>query len=287
MNIRCCESSKEFLMKWLIRSIAAAFLMVGLALAAAQPAAAQFTGQFGRVASEPFNGSVSIHNKIPGPKQGFPLPSINVGQMLDKFADEQVLPLIKGELKKMEEKNIGGGFRTYQLRLVPGQRHLFIGVDGTGFTVKYVITGNALSFKLRTPGPLPSGTDPRFTANFDVEVVLDVETKSARDITLRGGAKFKILNAKLRPRNFSARMIKAANDVLKLVGGPDFIGMLQAKANATEVVRSISRHIAQLTTDPKVRVYPTLVRAVTKKGGRPGKSLFLELEMDTGGPIVK
>jgi hypothetical protein len=131
------------------------------------------------------------------------------------------------------------------------------------------VPGNALTFKLRTPGPLPREFDPKFTADFDLEILLDVETTSARDLRIHGGARIKILNPKLRPRNVSASVVKAANGVLHFLAGVDFIGRVERQISSNEVIQPVSQTIANLSTDPNIVIDPTLVRsypAAQKKG---------------------
>src|SRR5262249_22539540 len=143
-----------------------------------------------------------VVNKLPQPAGTPSQVAVNIRPKLDQAWDKLRRKLTTEWLPKMEERDIGGGFRTYQLQLNLDTRgQLFVGYDGRGFTLKYLLRNNSLTTKFRVPGPTPSGWDPKFRVSFDVEVTMEVELKQGEGL-VAGPAKLK-LNVK-RPTGQNA-----------------------------------------------------------------------------------
>ena len=187
-------------------------LLMSLAIAtvATQSAAASDPFYFGRVANQPYSGRIAVVNKIKATlnaadifkdsttlqgtsiykkaveaaKSKTPSPSVPTGLLTTVDLGptlsntwHKVRPRLTEEvLKFLNEKNIGGGFRTSRNHLdLDKDGELFVGVDARGITFRYVLRGNQLTTKLRTPGPLPSGSDPGFRVKFDMELLIDID----------------------------------------------------------------------------------------------------------------
>jgi hypothetical protein len=166
-------------------------------------------------------------------------------------------------LQFLSERDIGGGFRTSHNGLYfANDLDLFAGWDGRGFTIKFVAAGNRLDTQIRTPGPLPSGTDPKLRVMFDLAVSGDVDIQNN---TLRVGT-FRVTPTVHRPtgRNFTGDMAIAVDELMQTLAGTGFIERFAAIANGTRVPLNtpISVELAKLS--------PVLGEATSNAEIQPG-----------------
>lgn len=219
-------------------------------------ASAQF-GQFGRGANEPYSGRIEVINRIkrqqtlsdrlrrdlpvyrvPGSGNATvatTITSVHLGPVISQIWQNARPELTKGFDQFLHERDIGGGFRTSRNNLTLAENgNLFVGWDGRGFTLKYVLRGNALRTSLRVPGPSPADSDPRFSINFDLEVIIDVNV---------AGNKLLISPARLTARayrpdgvNWSGKLAVGGNNLIRFLGGPDFIGRGLGVLNSRQLV---------------------------------------------------
>ena len=217
---------------------------------------------FGRVANTPYDGGVTVINNITIPdtpsdkvklgtsKAGsaltggatsspavtppvtFPPRVLSVNMMAPfkaKWREERAI-VTDSVLKYLNEKNIGGGFRTSRNRLVLAEDGpLFVGTDARGFTLRFLIANNVLSTYLRTPTPVSRDADPGFTVSFDLDVSIDVDVKNNQLV-----ASPATVRPTVRPpvgRNVTGAFAVAAADLVKTLTDQDFVGVLLSKIN--------------------------------------------------------
>jgi hypothetical protein len=269
-----------------------AFFLTGIVLSIGSMASAQSGGFARRVASEPFSGRVVILDRLKNsPPVGRRVGAVSVRTPIN-LAWQKARPfLIQLLTNFLNERNIGGGFRTSRNQLYLAENgSLFIGVDGQGFTLKYLLAGNNLTSSIRIPGPSPSGTDPRFSVNFDAEVTIEVDRSGSGGI-VAGPARLKFNVARPTGANLTGDLAVAANNLFNFVSGKDFIGEGVKAINSQEYTLSkpvnleLDRMFAGLTSRNTI-VTPTM--RVNVAGALKGvNELRLILEDDNGGPIVR
>jgi hypothetical protein len=298
----------------MLRTLAGMACLVTWGLAA-PPASAQFVGEFGRVANNPFSGQVVVLDRLPKsaatsvndyakaklpakPRRPVPtareLASANVRPDLDKAMVEQVQPEVAADLRTELTKKKFKGFGAYNPRINfagVSQAQLFVGTDGSGFTLRHVLPGNSMTFKMTTPdvkvGPLkigaPKALDPEFTVTFDLEMTVDVSANAPKDALVVGQVKVKLLNARLRPSNTIGDVLDAVNDVVSFLGGPNLIGRAQSKFNNSkpkfkpldEKLSPVASALRSLS-GPKVEVRPVFDRSRNR----------LQLELHPYTPVI-
>jgi hypothetical protein len=275
-----------------LQSAIRAFFLTGIVLSIGSMASAQ-SGSFARrVASESFSGRVVIVNRLKNtPSIGRRVGAVNVRPPID-FAWQKARPfLIQLLTNFLNERNIGGGFRTSRNQLHLAENgSLFIGVDGQGFTLKYLLSGNNLTTSIRIPGPSPSGTDPRFNVSFDAELTIDIDRSGSGGIVV-GPARLKLNVARPTGQNLTGDLAVAANNLFNFVSGKDFIGEGVKAINSQEYALSkpvnleLDRMFVGLTSRNTI-VTPAM--RMNDMGALKGKNeLRLMLEDDNGGPIVR
>ena len=143
---------------------------------------------------------------------------------------EARLEMIDSALKYLDERDVGRGFRTSRNRITIAESGpLLIGVDARGFTMRYVINGNRLSTYFRTPTPLGRDFDPGFVVDFDMDVLIDVELRGNQLVA--GPAR---IQPNVKPptgKNITGDFAVAVNDLIRLLSGADFIGLLVKELN--------------------------------------------------------
>jgi hypothetical protein len=246
---------------------------------------------FGRVANQPYGGGLTIINNMriaPTTTDKVKITNSSISGALGSPAGGTKAPIVppriiavnllgtlqsawsvardsvtRDALNFLDERNIGGGFRTSRNRLtLAPDGPLFIGWDGLGFTLRYALHGNRLSTYLRTPTPLSADVDPGFIVDFDIDVIADINVK---DNQLVAGPSRIQVNAK-RPqgKNITGDLVVAVNDLLATIIGTDFAGSMLKKINGRDFSfqNELNRAIAPLN--------PLLVTAA--RGGviRPG-----------------
>jgi hypothetical protein len=266
------------------------FLLTASVVSMAPISSAQIYGR--RVANEPFTGRVVILNRLKSyPSTG----KMRVGAVSVRLPIERAWQTVRPFLIELltgmlHERNIGAGFRTSRNQLYLAENGtLFIGVDGQGFTLRYLIAGNNLTTSIRTPGPAPSGTDPRFSVSFDAEVIIDVDRSGAGGI-VAGPAKLKLNVNRPTGQNMTGDIAVAANNLFNFLAGRDFIGEGVKMINSQQYALSppvnfeLDRMFSGLTSPN------TIVTAVMKLNTagalKDTKQLNLIIEDDDGGPIV-
>lgn len=244
-----------------------------------------------RVANEPFSGRVVILNRIKGPIASLGrkrIGAVGVRLPIERAWQTARPMLIDALLRAANERNIGGGFRTSRNQLHLAENGtLYIGVDGQGFTLRYVLTGNNLTTSLRVPFQTPS--DPRFSVNFDAEVTIDVDRSGSGGI-VAGPARLKLNVSRPTGANVAGDLAVAANSLVKFLAGQDFIGEGVATLNSQQFALStpvnfeLDRMFVGLTSRQTI-VTPAM--RVNNNGTLKGMNeLTLMIEDDNGGPIV-
>jgi hypothetical protein len=265
-----------------VRTIVAGVACLLTLTLAAQPAAAQqFIGTFGRVANDPFSGRIIVVNKLSQSSGAPSQVAVNIKPKLDAAWDRLRPLLTKHVPEQLRERDIGSGFRTYQVKLNLDTRgELFVGVDGRGFTLKYLLRNNSLTTKLRVPGPTPSGLDPKVRVNFDMEVTLEVEPKAGVGL-VAGPAKVKFLRVK-RPSgaNVTGSLGVGAANLVRFLGGPDFVGIALKAVRDKDVKVSGAVNLELDKLAPIIRKAGTNVE-VRPTFDRARNELVLELHKRT------
>jgi hypothetical protein len=305
-----------------LRSNRSLMLMsLAMATAAAQPTSASAQFQFGRNANEPYSGRITVVNKIkvsiskadlfkeatalnksssfkdalanakknlPADKVTVPtgpILSVDVGPTISNTW-QKIRPKLTDEvLKFLHEKNIGGGVRTSRNRLnLDENGELFVGVDGRGFTFRYVLRGNQLTTKLRTPGPLPSGTDPGFRVKFDMELLIDVDIQGT-SLVVRP-ARLNMNVSRPTGTNITGSLVIAVADLVSTISGTDLIGVGLKLINGKEIAlsKTINLEMSKLS--------PALAKAAQKGVVIPSfdkqhNRIVLTLMENTPGPVVR
>lgn len=296
-------------------------LSLAMATVAAQTTSATAQFQFGRNPNEPYSGRITVVNKIKAsittadlfkeatalkhgnslkdalanaknntPNQQVTLPTgpittVDLGPTISNTW-HKVRPKLTDEvLKFLNEKNIGGGVRTSRNHLnLDENGELFVGVDGRGITLRYVLRGNQFTTKLRTPGPLPSGTDPGFRVKFDMELLIDVDIQGT-SLVVRPARL--IMNVS-RPTgtNITGTLVVAVADLVETISGSDMIGIGLKLVNGKEIALSKSMNL-ELS-----KLSPILAKAASKGVVIPSfdkqhNRVVLTLMENTPGPVVR
>jgi hypothetical protein len=241
-----------------ITPLRAAAAVVALATLLQPQAAAQ---GFGRTASEPWSGVVTVHNRmtppgrpisaaarlgvreVPGslaqPTTAKPAPakpervSVNLAPFIQQWWDAQRPQYVAKAEAFLHERNIGGGFRTSRNRLtLASSGPMLVGTDANGFTVRYLLNGNSLSTYLRVPaGPLVNrDMDPGFLVRFDLDVTLDFSVRNNQ--LMAGPARIKANVHRPEGKNISGDLATAAAALARTLSGVDFVGQFLAVANS-------------------------------------------------------
>lgn len=201
------------------------FVLPFVQIAAVPPAPPTNRGGFGRVASEPFSGMVAVVNRVKTPvNPAIPREvSVDLGPVIRQAWQTARTELTNGGIAFLNERNIGSGVRTSRTSINLAQNgDLYIGTDGTGFTLRYVLRSNSVETSLRIPGPSPSGTDPRFNVKFDADVTIEVDRSG---LTMSASpARLKLNVGRPTGANLTGQLGIAANDLVAVLSGKDFIG---------------------------------------------------------------
>lgn len=238
------------------RLAAAAVLVVLGAQAAAQG--------FGRTASDPWSGIVTVHNRMTPP--GKPISaaarlgvrevsgsiaqptnakpavvkperaSVNLAPVIQQWWDSKRPQYAAKAVAFLNERDIGGGFRTSRnVVTLATSGPMLVGTDGNGFTVRYLLNGNSLSTYLRVPaGPLVNRhMDPGFVVRFDLDVTLDFSVRNNQLVA--GPARIKANVHRPEGRNISGDLATAAANIVKTLSGADFVGQFLAVANSQPI----------------------------------------------------
>jgi len=251
---------------------AGALIVFAIVLLMSSPA----FGQFGRSATRSFTGRVNFEDKRKGHGVTFwfDLTSTIRAAWKDARAD-----LTAAGLQLLNERDIGGGFRTSRSSIdLAESGSLFYGVDGTGITLRYVLTGNRIETSLRVPGPSPSGTDPRAYSICDAEVTVNVD-RSGSDLAV-SPARVRWTCSRPEGVNFTGKAAVAFNNFLKFLGGPDFIGTFTAP------IRSGNRAIGRQVLVKLNSILPTKRQGGVFAFAPDGDALKLTLEDEGPAPKV-
>jgi hypothetical protein len=213
------------------------------------------TPRFGRVASEPFSGRVNFDDKRKGAPTGL---WIDLSYTV-RTAWQQLRPVLADNGRAfLNERDIGGGFRTSRDVLTLAENgSMYFGADGTGFTLKYVLRGNRLDTSLRVPGPSPSGTDPRVYVTCDLEVTIDVDRSGTNNLVV-SPARLKANCHRPVGVNLTGKAAIGVNNLIRFLGGPDFIGMFLTPINSGSLAISnqlnlkLSRTLPRRTQDTTI-----------------------------------
>lgn len=205
-------------------SIAAArcvFFVCAIFCLSSVPAMGQF-GSFGRVANQPWSGGIKVTNRM-GPPAGTPLTAaVNLRPTLDQAWQVARPQLVSKAVGFLNEHDIGGGWRTSKCQLdLANSGPLFVGHDGSGFTIRFSLRGNSLKTWLRTPTGVSEDADPGFRVTFDLDVSIDLVLRGNQLVA--GPAK---LTANVQPpvgTNATGSVAVAGAKLVNFLGGPDFI----------------------------------------------------------------
>lgn len=278
-------------MRTTVRGIAKILILPLLVFTAGSVVSAQPSGGFRRVATEPFTGRVTVINRLKSSPPGRRIGAVSVRVPVEQAwqrARPVVMQLLLGQLN---ERDIGGGFRTSRNELYLAENgSLFVGTDGTGFTLRYVLAGNNLATSIRVPGPSPSGTDPRFAIGFDAEVTIDVDRSPSGGI-VASPARLKLNVRRPTGQNLTGNLAIAANNLFSYVSGRDFIGQGLSVINNQQYALNapvnveLDRMLSGLTSR-KVVITPSMYTN-TSGALKDTKELRLLLEDDAGSePVV-
>jgi len=125
-------------------------------------------------------------------------------------------------------------FRTSKTHLqLSDALQLFAGVDGRGFTIRALISGNTFSTHIRTPGAAPEGLDPGFRTRFNAEITLDIDIQDTRLVSRPATAQLHVD----RPSgtNVTGKALVVLLDLIKELGGPDWVGQFLTVLNSRGV----------------------------------------------------
>jgi hypothetical protein len=290
------------------------FAAAAVALASLVPQQAVAQG-FGRTASQPWSGIVTVHNRmtppgkpisnaarlgvreVPGslaqPTNARPASakseraSVNLAPFIQQWWDAQRPQYIAKAESFLHERDIGGGFRTSRNRLtLASSGPMLVGTDGYGFTVRYLLNGNSLSTYLRVPaGPLVNrDMDPGFLVRFDLDVTLDFTLRNNQLLAVP--ARIKANVHRPEGRNISGEMATAAANLARTLSGVDFIGQFLAVANSKPIAidTGLNNELGMIN--------PLLQKAAS--GGviqpsyhAPNQSVVLTLVNSGPGPVVR
>jgi hypothetical protein len=187
--------------------------------------------KFGRVANQTWLGGVTVINNIRPPKAGV---SVNLMPIMKAKWEEGRAKLTNDALAFLNEHDVGRGWRTSKNRLNLAQSGpLYIGNDGTGFTLRFSLPGNSLATWLRTPTGASEDVDPGFQVSFDLDLTIDLDVRGNRIVA--GPARLQANVQRPVGTNLTGKGALAAADLLKnFLGGPDFIGRMLAMVNGRE-----------------------------------------------------
>jgi hypothetical protein len=275
------------------RSIPALFL-TALVLLAASVAFAQTgpIGGFRRTPSEPFSGRITIEDRLKASRVPANLRSQTINlEPIVRQAWQTVRPILIQEGEKfLNERDIGGGVRTSRNKLHLAENgYLFFGTDGSGFTLRYVLSNNILQTSLRIPGPSPASSDPRLQVVCNLEVWVSVDR--ARYTIAAQPAR---LIFQCRPptgMNFTGDALVAVNTLVAALGGPDFIGQGLAAINSKEhslgqpINVELSKYIGDKVSRETI-IGVTRDNNATDESGKKVNRILLTIEDDDGGPVV-
>lgn len=218
--------------------------LAGLALAAglffyAPAAHAQLIGTFG-VPYRPFNGQVTFTTGV----KTTPSLSVNMKAHIDNgwaAARPRVAQLVKNELGKARRFR---GQTAYQINVALAARgELQAMADGPRLAIKYTLRGNSVTAKMTTPTIFGSYADPKFSVDFDVEMIFHIGRLANGKIGVTS-ATASLHNAKLRGRNVTGTVGLAIADAVKFFGGPNLRALAQNAINAQSVSRNLNVALA-------------------------------------------
>lgn len=221
-------------------------------------------GTFNTDTTQPFSGAVGVKdNRKASPLRNVPTQTFNLGPAVRQGWQLFRTGFTQFALNYLNERDVGGGIRTSRNVINLAENgNLFFATYAGGFTLKYVVKGNRFETSFRTPGPLPSGTDPRVAITCDAEVMIDI-VKTGYNLTARP-AQLKIKCSRPTGRNFTGDLLIGVNDLIATLGGPDFIG---------KGLRAVN--------DPKFALNaPVSVELSNRLGGRLTRDTSVEI--DTG-----
>ncbi len=210
---------KQTLMHKTIPALFLATFLLSLALMASAQ-----SGTFNTDTTVPFSGVVGIKdNRRASPLKNVPTQTFDLDPAVRLGWRAFRTGFTTFALNYLNERNIGGGIRTSRNVINLAENgSLFFSTNAGGFTLKYVVKGNRFETSFRTPGPLPSGTDPRVAITCDAEVMIDI-IKTGYNLTAQP-AQLKIKCGRPTGQNFTGDMVVGINDLIATLGGPDFIG---------------------------------------------------------------
>ena len=271
-------------------------------LATAQPG-------FGRVASEPWNGGLTVRNEmrsksaaevlgqrnVPGGGLGGIAGGRNSAPSVPRTVSVNLVPLLNAQwsdlraamvdsaLKYFHERNVGGGFRTSRNRITIGDPGpMFAGWDGRGFTLRFIVPGNQISTYFRTPTPLDRDFDPGFEVNFDFEVTMDINV--ANNQLVAGPARITPTVKKPEGKNLTGDFVLAVNNLVSVISGADFIGGLLKHVNATSIglPTGLNNQFAQVNPILRAAANGGVVSPAMSQGG-----LLLTIRDRSAPPVVR
>lgn len=238
--------------------------------AAAKPVLAQ---GFGRVANQPYSGGVSVINNMKSPintTDKVKLGSVSVTgarnpgtiqpvKVPPRTISVNLMPIVMVEWQNarqniisdaeafLRERDIGGGFRTSKSRLtIAEDGPMFVGWDGRGFALRFVLANNSLSTYLRTPTPLGEDFDPGLVVGFDLEVTMDINVVNNQLIA--GPARVQPKVGRPVGKNVTGAIAVAANDLVKMLSGTDFVGSFLSRVNGSDfgIPTGLNKELARL-----------------------------------------
>jgi len=270
--------------------LAAVTCLAAFGLSARPAAAQQFVGEFGRAANQKFTGDIQVVDKIQNHfltgHVGWPIKaSVNIRPALRTAMANAVRPKLQETIRAELPKHKMSGFTPYVIRFSNGSSwrdELYVGTDGSGFTMKYLVKGSTVRIGFHTPDiafgiGLGRGANPEFDVPYDVEITTDVQT------TLRGpevrSVKVRLIVGRPQGANFTGDVADAIGGLIRFFGGPDFVGIAQNRINSQQVTvaSSLRADMGRLGLGFRSLSSDIVVRPVYSSGR-------LNLELHKGGP---
>lgn len=150
---------------------------------------------------------------------------------------------------------------------------------GENLTLTVKLPRNIFFFNVTTPGPLPGGTDPRFSIDYDLEARIPISIPARpRDAIGFGPVSVSVTNIKPDSQNLTGDIVKGLNSVVTFITGKDlaakylqnqYMSFAGVRKNLTDLSAQLNRVPANYRIDKSVNG-TTLVLRATGKAPPPG-----------------
>jgi hypothetical protein len=122
--------------------------------------------------------------------------------------------------------------------------------EGDNIVLLLTVRGNVLFFKTTQPTPLGRWADPKFSVDYDVQVKVTIPRPVNGQRPRVSSVLVEVSNVKSDSQNAAADVVKAANEVSKFLGGPDFKRRLEQSLSGkrpvmTDTINSLLERTAR------------------------------------------